>query len=339
MGVFLLMLTLLGGRTATAAPRKQLYEHHEVTRYVSSGHARVAIVGAGAVGATTAYAIMLANIAAEIILVDARDARSQGEVLDLSDALPLSSTAYIRKGSFRDAARADIIVITAGARRRPGQSRLDLITTNQKVMADVFDAMGPLSPTSVVIVVSNPVDIMTYCAQKLTNLPPCQVFGSGTYLDTQRLRVILSGALHIAEQSIQAYILGEHGDSQFAVFSSAQCAGVPLACFDGMTRDVLDGYAQAAKQKGCDIIALKEATFYGISACITDLCRSILFDQKRVLPVSCYVEDLGVCLSMPAIIGENGIERILSVPLDEQEREKLEQSAYVLRQTLDQCAS
>ena len=318
-----------------AAPRKPV--RYESKRYISSGHARVAVIGVGSVGATTAHCIMLRDIASEVILVDVCQERCQGEVFDLSDAIPATSTARVTLGTFKDAGLADIIVITAGARRKPGQSRLDLIKINQKIIADIIGQMAPINPRAVLIMVSNPVDIMTYWAQRIVSLPSPQVFGSGTYLDTQRLRGFISDKLGISQQSIDAYILGEHGDSQFAVWSSAQIAGVPLKNFAGMTSRELDRLAQAAKQKGQDIITLKDATYYGIASCVTDICESVIFNQKRVFPVSVYNEGLGVCLSMPAVIGENGVDQVLSVALDEQESAKLASSAKSLSDVMAEC--
>lgn len=327
-------MALISGSMVTA-PRKSVF--HETTRYISSGHARIAIIGAGAVGATTAYCIMMRHIASEVILFDACKERCLGEVYDLSDAIPVSSTAHVRFGEINDAGLADIIIITAGARRKQGQSRFDLIKVNQKIIETIINQISPINPKAVLVIVSNPVDIMTLWAQKFAGLPLNQVFGSGTYLDTQRLRGCIADKLGISQQSIDAYILGEHGDSQFAVWSSAQIAGVPLKSFTGMSMQQLDCISQAAKQKGQDIIMLKEATFYGIASCVADLCESIVFNQKRVFPVSGYNEKFGLCLSMPAVIGENGIERILSVPLDEQEKAKLEHSVSKLNEVLLEC--
>lgn len=319
------------------APRKAVT--YEKMRYISSGHARIAVIGIGAVGATTAYSIMMRDIASEIILVDVCQEKCMGEVFDMSDAIPASATSHITLGTLKDAGRADIIVITAGMRRKPGQTRLDLMRTNQKIVMGLIENMLPVNPRAIMLVVTNPVDIMTLCAQKVAGLPLNQVFGSGTYLDTQRLRGFIADKLSLSPQSVNAYILGEHGDSQFAVWSSAQVAGVPLRCFDGMTPDELDKLASAAKQKGQDIITLKDATFYGIASCVTDICESIIFNQKRVFPVSTYQERFGVCLSLPVVIGENGVERVLGVPLDENEGKKLLSSAERLNNALAETLS
>lgn len=309
----------------------------EPTRYISKGHARIAIVGAGCVGSTTAYAILLKNIASEILLVDVNEQRCCGEVLDLSDAIPTSSTARIIQSNLKEAAMADIIIITAGARRKPGQSRLDLIKINKDIVTYIINQMVPINPKAVIIMVSNPVDLMTYWAQRLAQLPTSQVFGSGTYLDTLRLRGMLSERFGIAQQSIQAYILGEHGDSQFAVWSSANIAGIPVKDFPLFNREQMDAIALSAKQKGQEIISLKDATFYGIAVCVAQMCESIIFNQKRVIPVSCYIEEYDIYLGMPAVIGENGIEQILSVPLDSIEQEKLACSIQTIKKTIKEC--
>lgn len=320
-----------------AAPRKMVT--YESTRYISSGHARIAIIGAGAVGSTTAFSILMRDIASEIILVDVCAEKCMGEVFDMSDAVPASSTARITSGTLKEAGRADIIIITAGARRKPGTSRLNLMRTNQKIITTIFEKLVPINPHAVIIVVTNPVDIMTLCVQRLADIPMSQIFGSGTYLDTLRLRGFIADKVGISAQSIDAYILGEHGDSQFAVWSSAQVAGMPLKNFAGMTLQELERLAQAAKQKGQDIITLKDATFYGIAACVADICESIIFNQKRIFPVSVYQERFGVCLSLPAIIGENGVEQILTVPLDSQETVKFANSAKKLSEAINESIS
>jgi L-lactate dehydrogenase len=322
---------------STAAPRKMVT--CEPTRYTSSGHSRIAVIGVGAVGATIAYSILMRDIASEIILVDICSERCMGEVFDMSDAIPASSTAHITLGSIQEAGRADIIIIAAGARRKPGQSRLDLIRINKKIVTSIVENLIPINPRAVVVVVSNPVDIMTLCVQRLAGLPLNQIFGSGTYLDTMRLRCFIADKLAISPQSINAYILGEHGDSQFVVWSSAQIAGIPLKNFAGMAIDELEALAQSAKQKGQDIITLKDATSYGVAACVADICESIIFNQKRVFPVSVYHEKFGVCFSLPVVIGENGIEQILPVSLNEQENAKLLSSAKKLSEAITDSIS
>jgi len=294
-------------------------------------HSQIAIIGAGAVGSTTAYALMLQNIAADIILVDIDEPRCKGEVLDLSGALSFSGTSAIRSGTSKEAGQAKIIIIAAGARQKPGQSRIDLLQTNKKIVSSVIEKIEPINPDTIIIMVTNPVDILTLHAQNLVKLPKKQVFGSGTFLDTQRLRGIIAEKINIAEQSIHAYILGEHGDTQFPAWSCARVAGIPLLDFPQLTEKDLDFIAEKTRQQAYEIIACKGATYYGIAACVAAICENILFDQKRVLPLSCYIDEFNICLSMPVVLGKNGIEQILSMPLNQQEQESLAYSAKQLR--------
>jgi len=305
------------------------------TKYITAGHAKVAIIGAGMVGSTAAYALMLKNVAAELILVDIVE-RVQGEVFDLSDVLSFCYASKVRRGSLKDAAKADIIVITAGAPHKPGQTRLDLINVNKTIITSIMREMGPINPYAVILLVSNPVDVMTFLVQQLVDIPKHQVFGSGTFLDTQRLCDCLSHKLGIAQQSIQAFILGEHGDSQFPVWSRAHIAGIPLTDFPDITIEELERIAQETRAKAYEIIKLKGATYYGIGACVAEICESVIFNQKRIMPLSCFVEDLGVCLSVPVVVGENGIEQILNIPLNEREQQSLKKSADTLRAVIDQ---
>jgi len=295
---------------------------------------KIAIIGAGSVGTTTAYALILQNTAAEIILVDSNEVRCRGEVLDLSDALPLSQTTTIYSGSFADAGQADIIIITAGARQKPGESRTELLATNKQVITSIITQIKPINPQAIIIVVSNPLDVLTLHAQELAGLPRNQIFGTGTLLDSLRLRKMIAQKIAVAEESIHAYILGEHGDTQFPAWSMAHVDGVPLAQFPMLNNNILDGITQQARDKAYEIIASKGATFFGIAACVSKICQAILFDQKLVLPLSTYQEKYGVCLSMPCVLGKNGIEKQLDIALTGKELEKLEASAAALREMI-----
>lgn len=294
-------------------------------------HTKIAIIGAGAVGSTTAYALMLRNLAAEIMLVDINDLRCKGEMLDLSDTLSFSVSSSINMGTAQDARNADIIIFSAGIPQKPGQSRLELFTTNKKVVQTVFKELQPISPTTIIIMVTNPVDSLTLLAQNINGLPRTQIFGTGTLLDSLRLQGLIARALGVAEQSIDAYVLGEHGDSQFVAWSCAHIAGTPIASFADMTQEKLATLEQATRQKAMDIIACKGATYYGIAACVSLMCESIIFNQKRVLPLSTYHENLGVCLSLPVALGERGIEKTIPLKLAAHEGEMLYQSAECIK--------
>jgi len=295
-------------------------------------HSKIAVIGAGNVGATTAYALLLSNVTGEVILVDINEERCKGEVLDLSDALPFCEASKVRSGTAQDAGQADIIVITAGTPQVPGQSRTELVEQNAQIVNSIIKSLKPINPQAIIIVVSNPVDVMTLCAQKTSGLPQNQVFGSGTILDTQRLRGSIAKEIGFAEQSIHAYIVGEHGDTQLPAWSSAYAGGIPLKNFPQLTPDKLDAIAKQTRQKAYEIIECKQATFYGIAACVAHICEAIVFDQKLILPLSTYVQEYDVALSMPVVLGERGIEQQLPIPLNNDEKQKLEESARHLRE-------
>jgi L-lactate dehydrogenase len=295
-------------------------------------HTSIAIIGAGNVGTTTAYAIMLKNLAAEIILVDIDEKRCRGEILDLQDVLSFCSASQVRTGSVEDANDADIIIIAAGAPQKIGQPRTELIETNKKVIESIFNKLTFKHSHTIVIIVSNPVDILTSHAQKIASIEKRRIIGSGTYLDSQRLRVLIAKELSIAEESVHAFIIGEHGDTQVAVWSSAHVDGVPLSAFSELTSKKLADFAQQTINKAYEIIACKGATYYGIASCVASLCETIFFNQKRILPLSVYIDEFDVCLSMPVVLGEQGVESYLTLPLNEQEREQLEKSASVLKE-------
>ena len=290
-------------------------------------HAKVAIIGAGAVGSATAYAIMWKNIAAEIILVDLDKTRCKGEILDLSDAIPFSCTSCLSQGTPADAGQADIIIISAGARQKPGQTREELLDTNWKIVSSIIESIKPINKQAIIIMVTNPVDITAYCAQQLSGLPKEQVFGTGTLLDTQRLRGIMAKHVGVSEQSIQAFVLGAHGQVQFASWSSASIAGIPIAQYTNMTPDVLETMIQETTNRVYEIIECKDATYYGIAACVANICECIIFNQRRALPLSTYIPEYGVSLSLPVILSEHGIEKILPIPLNASEKEQLKKAA------------
>lgn len=282
----------------------------------------IAIIGAGAVGSTVAYALILHDIAAHIVIVDVNNNKCKGEVGDLEDSLSMSKTSKICSGTLHDAAQADIIVIAAGIAQKPGQTRRELLSTNYDIVGSIIQSMKPINSTSVIIVVTNPVDILTRYVQEIAGLPKNQIFGSGTFLDTHRLRGLLGEYLSINPRSIHAYVLGEHGESQFVPWSTVTIGTVPLSFFS-IPSETLDAMAQKAQNKVYEIIACKGFTSFGVASSVATYCENIIDDAKRIVPVSCFVEDLGVCLSMPAVLGLRGIEQILCPPLNEQEQEKL----------------
>jgi len=299
-------------------------------------HTKIAIIGAGNVGSTIAYACILQNICAEIILIDIQQDTCRGQVIDLEDALAQSYTSGIKTGSFEQAAHADIILICAGANQKIGQSRSDLITTNKNVIASIFASLGTIQDKCIIIMVTNPLDALTRYAQQISSHPQHLIFGSGTYLDSQRLCTYLSQKISIAPESINAYMIGEHGDSAFPAWSCARIGGSPLASFAELHPDALEAIAQKARAKAYDIIKLKCATYFGIAACVTTLCKAIISDRKSIFPLSVYHREHDICFSMPAILGASGIEKTLSLPLNKKEEKLLSQSIEKIKSDMQE---
>lgn len=291
----------------------------------------IAIIGAGTVGATTAYSLITHNIPAHLMLIDVNDRKCQGEVEDLADALSFSKTESISIGNIAQAGQADIAIISAGIPQKPGQPRSELLATNYGIITDILQGMQPLNPNLIIIMVTNPVDVLTYVAQHVTNLPKEQIFGSGTLLDSQRLRNLISKKSHIAPSSIDLYIVGEHGDNQCVAWSSATIAGSPLLEFSNISQHELEQMALQAKNKAYSIIACKGSTAFGIASCITTYCQNIVYDTQQIVPVSCYSPEYKVCLSLPAVLGQQGITQILKPPMNYQEQQLLDKSIAAIQ--------
>jgi L-lactate dehydrogenase len=280
---------------------------------------KIAIVGAGAVGASIAYACILTKVPAEVIMIDIDQHTLEGQVLDLSDVGFLSPVP-ISAGTIQDAGQCDIIVITAGAKQRPNEPRSALIERNYLILKDVLGGMQPIRQDAILILVSNPVDVLTYIAQQLSGLPRNRVFGSGTFLDSMRLRGELARRLQIHENALHCYVLGEHGDHQFVGWSTANIGCTPLMEHPAMKDVDLAKIEHDVMRKAYEIIERKGATCYGIGGCVASLCDTVLNNRRYVRPVSCWDEKYQVCLSTPAVIGINGIEEVMYMPLNEKEQ-------------------
>jgi L-lactate dehydrogenase len=301
----------------------------------------VAIIGPGLVGTTTAYALLLSGAAAEIVLVGRDRNRVEGQVKDLRDAALYSHGTRIVAGDFAECATADVIVVTVGAaQQRDKTSRLDDLKTSAAMVKDVMTRIAAHEPKGVVVIASNPVDVLTYAAWKWSGLPAGRVIGSGTLLDSSRLRRRLGERYGIASENVHAYVVGEHGDSQVPLLSTARIGGTPLKefCQERYPADcekTLRGIADSARNGGQDILRAKGATTYGISAALTRIATAILRDEHAVLSVSTVVPDtmdLGqVSLSVLALIGRDGVERVLPLRLSEEEDRALRGSAQILK--------
>src|SRR5579885_592960 len=290
----------------------------------------IAIIGAGTVGVTTAYTLIQQQNIAKIILIDINEIRCKGEIDDLTDALSFNPIIEVSMGTLKDAAQADIVIITAGLPQKPGQSRLDLLDANHKIIKSIVQGMEPINPNLIMIMVTNPVDILTFVAQQYSGLPKQQIFGSGTLLDTQRLRSLVSKKIGIAPSSIELYVMGEHGDNQMVSWSTATVAGKPLSQL--LDSNEFEGLAKQARDKAYNIIACKGSTSYGVATCIATYCNNIIFDTKAVMPVSCYVEQFDICINVPAAIGQKGVEQIIMPSLDKEEVAALQKAAKVLQE-------
>ena len=306
--------------------------------------ARVVVVGAGHVGATFAYALLLSGLAAEIVLVDVDRKRAEGEAMDLAHAVPFAPATRIWAGEYSDCAGAAVTVIAAGPGQRPGESRLDLARRNATIVGDIALRVARENAAGIIVVATNPVDVLTHTAWRVSGLPRERVFGSGTILDTGRFRALLAEHLGVDARSVHALIVGEHGDSEVPVWSLANVAGMNLAAFgelvgasvDGVVRDEL---FRRTRDAAYTIIERKGATFFAVSAGLVRIVEAILRDQKTVLSVSSVVDGpyglRDLALSLPTIIGRGGVERVLELPLDLGELEGLRRSASVLRGVID----
>jgi len=308
-----------------------------------SAPTRVAIVGVGNVGATFAYALLLSGLAAEIVLIDANHARAEGEAMDLNHALPFTHPTRVWAGDYSDCAGAVVTVLTAGAPQNPGETRLDLIKKNAAIWSQIVPQAVKPNPNGILLIATNPVDVLTYAAWKLSGLPAERVIGSGTILDTARFRYLLSQHFAVDARSVHAYIIGEHGDSEVPVWSSANIAGMRLPQFCQAQRVAYDHEAMEkiflqTRDAAYQIIERKGATYYAVAAGLMRITQAILRNQRTVLSVSSLIRNYhgldDVCFSLPTVIDRGGVEQLLRLELDSGEIEKLRASAEVLRKTI-----
>ena len=304
---------------------------------------RIAVIGAGHVGATFAYALLLSGLAAEIVLIDADRGRAEGEAMDLSHAVPLTTPARVWAGDYEDCAGAAVSVITAGTAQRPGETRLALLERNAAIMTEIIAEVARHNPKGIVLIASNPVDVLSYLAWKRSGLPSERVIGSGTILDTARFRYLLGEHYGVDPHSVHAYILGEHGDSEVPAWSLATIAGMRLTAFcaaHAMPCDEQDmeRIFRQTRDAAYAIIERKEATYYAIGVGLLRIVRAILRGERSVLTVSTLVDGYegieDVYLSLPVVVGRHGIERRLTPELGVDEVVRLRHSADVLRKSI-----
>lgn len=299
------------------------------------------IVGAGAVGTSVAYASLIRESAREVVLYDINGPKVEAEVLDLAHGTPFAGASTVAGGAGIDLADgADVVVITAGAKQRPGQTRLDLAGTNAHILEGLMPQLLSHAPDAVYVLVTNPCDVLTVVAQHLTRLPSGRVFASGTVLDTARLRWLVGAKVAVAPTSVHAYIVGEHGDSEFPLWTGATIGGVPLAQWtlaDGsrpFTHGSLDALAHEVAMSAYRVIEGKGATNYAIGLSTARIVEAVLGREEAVLPVSSVLSGQhgisGVALSLPSVVGEGGVRQVLEVPMDDAELARLNRSAEAL---------
>lgn len=304
---------------------------------------KAAVIGCGFVGAATAFCLMQSGLFLEMVLIDADNERAEGEALDISHGVPFAAPLKIYAGDYDDIVDAAVIIITAGANQREGETRLDLINNNAGIMKSVISEISKRECGGIILVVSNPVDILTYTAVKYSGFTENRVIGSGTVLDTARLKYELSRHLEVDSRSIHAFIIGEHGDSEIAAWSSANVSGIALDKFcemRGRFRSEEDRIAEDVKNSAYEIISKKKATYYGIAMSVKRICEAIVRNEKSILPVSVMMRgEYGIndiVLSMPAIVGRHGWETQVSISLNEEEKLGLRNSAAALKRIIDE---
>ncbi len=298
---------------------------------------KVVIVGAGNVGEAIAYTLMVRKQANDIVLIDVDKNKAKAAALDVAHGTGFYSQVWVRSGSYEDCKDAQLIIITAGIGRKPGQTRLELGQVNVSIARDIARSIMEYNDNPLILVVSNPADVVTAAVLEETGLRRGQVIGSGTSLDSARFRYFISEALHVDVEDIKAYVLGEHGDSQVAIWSNVTIAGIPLDTYEEQRGIKInrEEITQLTKTSGADIIKGKGATFYGVAMAVSNITERIMNDQQGVVPVAHlmgarYGKWANVCFSMPCIIGSDGIEATFDIPITDEEREALNKSVEII---------
>lgn len=301
---------------------------------------KAAVIGCGFVGSATAFALMQSKLFSEIVLLDANHDKADGEAKDIAHGIPFAGQMKIYAGDYSDVGDASIIIVTAGANQKPDETRLDLVHKNVGIYKSIIPQIVESGFGGILLVVSNPVDILTYAAVKLSGFPENRVIGSGTVLDTARLKYALGEHLSVDSRSIHSFIIGEHGDSEIAAWSSTNVSGIPVNDFCEMRghfdhEGSMKRIADSVKNSAYEIIAKKQATYYGIAMSVKRICECIMRDEKSILPVSSMLHGLygieDIALSMPAVVGADGIETHVPISLDEKETAALLASAATLK--------
>lgn len=306
---------------------------------------KAAVIGCGFVGSASAFSLMNSGLFSEIVLIDSDRDKAEGEAMDIGHGIPFARQMKIYAGDYDDIVDAAIIIVTAGANQKPDETRLDLVHKNVAIFKSIIPEIAKRSCRGILLIVANPVDILTYTALKLSGFEENRVIGSGTVLDTARLKYELGEHLQVDSKSVHAFIIGEHGDSEIAAWSSANVSGIELDEFCEMRghyehQDATIEIADKVKNSAYEIIKRKRATYYGIAMAVKRICEVIIRDEKSILPISSMMHgEYGikdVVLSMPAIVGKNGLETKVPITLNEKEQRMLCQSADTLKKILEE---
>lgn len=305
---------------------------------------KISIIGAGSIGATTAFALLQKGVAREIVINDINQEKALGEVLDLMHGSSLCKPCNVTLGTIEDTKNSDVIIITAGLNQKPGETRLDLVDKNYAIFKDFIPKIAKASPNAILLVVSNPVDILSYMTYKLSGFPKERVIGSGTVLDTARLRSLLGKYFEIDGRIVEGFVMGEHGDSEFVPWSSLRIGTIPVKSFseqysiewDKETENVI---AEDVKNSAYEVIKRKGATAFAVAVALVRIVEALLRDEKTILTVSTLLNDYyGVSdtyLSVPTVIGKNGVEKVLHVDFSDEEREKFTSSAKIMKEYIE----
>ena len=305
---------------------------------------KCAIIGCGNVGATTAFALMQSELFSEILLVDIDKRKAMGEASDLEHSLPFLSPMSIRAADSSELSECALIIITAGASQRAGQTRIDLVSQNARIFESIVSEIVKYNNEAILLVVTNPVDVLTYVTLKLSGFPRERVIGSGTVLDTARLKYLIGKYFEVDPRNVHTFIIGEHGDSELPVWSSANISGIDLdsycqSCSNRCTFSALDKLFEEVKSSAYKIIDYKGATYYAIAQAVKKIVFSIVMDENTVLPVSALTDNHygleDICLGLPSIIGSSGIKKTLEIPLDANELNLLNTSARKIKAIVD----
>ena len=305
---------------------------------------KIGIIGCGHVGATIAYTVMESEMFNEMVLIDVNESKARGEAMDLGHCLPFLSPMQIYSGTYSALADAAIVVIAAGVNQKEGESRLDLLSKNVAIFKSIVERITEVNRDCIILVVTNPVDILTYATLKLSGFDSSRIIGSGTVLDTARLKYLVGRKLGVDARNVHSFIIGEHGDSELAVWSSANVSGIDLREYceiseRGTGISELYGMFDYVKNSAYDIIRDKGATYYAIAQSTKKIIKAIVSDENAILPVSTLVEghyDLhDICLSVPAVIGRDGVREVLDIPLNDDEERRLKMSAETIAENID----